>query len=133
MSITACSSHSATSTKDQAATSSATSDNAAASTAPMAASGPTGAPPVYPGAAPGTRPAGLGEKAPPATAKVYYTADDFAKVKAWYKSKLNGAPEIAQPGKEKTEDAFLVGQGKTGMVVMIQSLNGKTWITIASP
>lgn len=89
--------------------------------------------PVYPGAQPGTAPKGLGQRALPASAKVYVTPDDFAKVKAWYASQLKGAPEMAQPGMEKTEDAFLVGQGKSGMVVMIQSLNGKTWIVTAPP
>jgi len=147
LSITACSSSTASSsadstasssaaadssaTSDNSATSSATSDNTAASAAPannMAAA--SGAPPLYPGAAAGTAPAGLGEKALPKTVKVYSTSDGFAKVKTWYQGKLKGAQEMAQPGKEKTMDAFLLGQGKSATVVMIQSLNGKTWIAI---
>jgi hypothetical protein len=40
---------------------------------------------------------------------------------------------MAQPGMEKTEDAFLVGSGASGMVVMVQSYKGKTWIIIGPP
>ncbi|HYL27468.1 MAG TPA: hypothetical protein VEW74_06495 [Candidatus Nitrosotalea sp.] len=90
-------------------------------------------PPVYPGAVATTRPAGVGLKAPPASAKTYVTVDAFAKVKAWYKSHLTGATEMQQPGMEKTEDAFLVGQGASGMVVMVQSHQGKTYIVIGPP
>ena len=107
--------------------------HAAPPPAPVAASGGSGAPPLYPGATPAHAPAGLGEKALPVTAKVYTTSDGFAKVKAWYKSKLNGAPEMSQPGKEATQDAFLLRHAKTAMVVLIQSVNGKTWIAIARP
>lgn len=91
------------------------------------------APPVYPGAVATARPAGVALKAPPSGSKTYVTSDDFAKVKAWYKGHLKGAPEMAQPGMEKTEDAFLVGQGASGMVVMVQSYNGKTYIVIGRP
>jgi hypothetical protein len=91
------------------------------------------APPVYPGAVASARPAGVGFKAPPPQAKTYVTSDDFAKVKAWYKAQLKGAQEMAQPGMEKTEDAFLVGEVSSGMVVMIQSYKGKTWIIIGPP
>jgi hypothetical protein len=96
------------------------------------ASGST-APPVYPGAVATTRPAGVGMKTPPPSAKTYSTHDDFAKVKAWYKAHLPGAMEMPQPSMEKTEDSFLVGQGKTAMVVMVQSYQGKTYIVIAPP
>jgi hypothetical protein len=89
--------------------------------------------PVYPGAVAATRPAGVGFKAPPPQAKTYVTPDDFAKVKAWYKTHLKGAQEVAKPGMEKTEDAFLVGSAGSGMVVMIQSYKGKTWIVIGPP
>lgn len=90
--------------------------------------------PVYPGAVAAARPAGLGlGKAPPPQAKTYATSDDFAKVKAWYKTHLDGAQEMPQPGMEKTEDAFLVGNGASGMVVMVQSYMGKTWIVIGPP
>jgi len=155
MSMTACanSSRTATSTQNQttastapahhaaappapahhAAAPPAPAHHAAAPPAPVAASSASGAPPLYPGAAPAHAPASLGEKALPVTAKVYTTSDGFAKVKAWYKSKLNGAPEMSQPGKEATQDAFLLRHAKTAMVVLIQSVNGKTWIAIARP
>jgi hypothetical protein len=90
-------------------------------------------PPVYPGATAATRPAGVGMKAPPPQAKTYVTSDSFAKVKAWYQAHLKGAQELAQPGMEKTEDAFLVGQADSGMVVLVQSYKGKTWIVIGPP
>lgn len=106
---------------------------AAASPAPADSQGAPGTPPVYPGAVPGARPEGVGLKAPPPQVKAYSTPDDFATVKAWYQAHLTGAPEIAQPGMEKTEDAFLVGSGATGVVVMIQSFQGKTWILIGPP
>ena len=96
------------------------------------ASGTTAAP-VYPGAVASTRPAGVGVKAPPHNAKTYVTSDSFAKVKAWYQQHLKGAPEMARPGMEKTEDAFLVGRGASGAVVMVQSYKGKTWIVIGPP
>ena len=98
-----------------------------------AAADTTSALPVYPGAVPGDRPTGVGFKAPPPQSKTYVTSDDFAKVKAWYKAQLNGAQELAQPGMEKTEDAFLIGHGASGTVVMIQSYEGKTWIVIGPP
>ena len=98
---------------------------------PVSAAGT--APPVYPGAVAATRPAGVGFKTPPAGSKTYVTSDDFAKVKAWYKAHLKGAQELAKPGMEKTEDAFLVGQGPSGMVVLVQSYQGKTWIVIGPP
>ena len=91
------------------------------------------APPVYPGAVATTRPAGVGMKAPPASAKTYVTADSFAKVKAWYQAHLKGAQEAQQPGMEKTEDAFLVGTAASGMVVLVQSHQGKTYIVIGPP
>lgn len=100
---------------------------------PASAGGTAAGPPVYPGAVAGTRPAGVGLKAPPPGSKTYVTSDDFARVKVWYKAHLTGAAELAQPGMEKTEDAFLVGHGASGMVVMIQSYKGKTWIVIGPP
>ena len=93
----------------------------------------TAAPPVYPGAVPGKRPAGVGFHAPPASVKAYSTTDDFAKVKMWYRVHLKGASELPQQGMEKTEDAFLVGHGASGMVVMIQRYGGETWILIGPP
>jgi hypothetical protein len=89
--------------------------------------------PVYPGAVAATRPASVGFKKPPPQAKTYVTSDSFEKVKAWYRAHLNGATEMQQPGMEKTEDAYLVGKPGSGMVVMIQSYKGKTWIVIGPP
>lgn len=98
---------------------------------PIAASAST--PPVYPGAVPATRPAGVGMKAPPAQAKTYVTNDSFATVKAWYQAHLKGAQEAQQPGMEQTEDAFLVGTAQSGMVVLVQTYKGKTYIVIGPP
>jgi hypothetical protein len=89
--------------------------------------------PVYPGAVPGTRPQGVGLKTPPPQVKAYSTPADFATVKAWYQAHLRDASELQQPGMEKTEDAFLVGSTGSGVVVMIQSYQGKTWILIGPP
>lgn len=100
---------------------------------PARAAGTAAAPPVYPGAVAGTRPSGVGFKAPPPQSKTYVTSDDFAKVKAWYQAHLKGAQEMAEPGMEKTEDAFLTGHGASAMAVMIQSYKGKTWIVIGPP
>jgi hypothetical protein len=93
----------------------------------------TAAPPVYPGAVASARPAGVGLRTPPPTAKTYVTPDALAKVKAWYRAHLHGAAEMQQAGMEKTEDAFLIGTVGSGMVVMIQSYKGKTWIVIGPP
>jgi len=102
-------------------------------TAPLAATAGGPAAPIYPGAVAAARPAGVGLKAPPSGSKTYVTSDDFAKVRSWYKAHLNAASEMAQPGMEKTEDAFLVGHGSSAMVVMVQRYNGKTWIVIGRP
>jgi hypothetical protein len=91
------------------------------------------APPVYPGAVATTRPAGVAMKAPPSQAKTYVTADSFTQVKSWYQAHLKGAQEMQQPGMEKTEDAFLVGNAASGMVVLVQSYKGKTYIVIGPP
>ena len=91
------------------------------------------APPIYPGATVTTRPSGVGMKAPPPSSKTYVTSDDFAKVKSWYQTHLGGAQEIAQPGMEESEDAFLVGNGPSAMVIMIQSYKGKTYIVVGPP
>ena len=106
-------------------------DNTAASTAPADA-GTTSAPPVYPGAAAGTRPKGVADGAP-STVKAYLTPDGMATVRTWYKDHLKGASEIGAPDNDKTKDVFLVGQGPSGEVVMLQSVGGKTWIVIGPP
>ncbi len=123
----------ATASADAVSSDNAASSDGAASAAPAAATGAAGTPPVYPGALPAVRPEGVGMKAPPAKVKTYSTPDDFAKVKAWYQAQLKGASEMQQPGMAKTEDAFLVGQAGSGMVVLIQSFKGKTWILIGPP
>jgi hypothetical protein len=144
LTVTACakSSNSSASAADQtAASATAVADSTAPSdtTSPPAPAGSagtsseSGTPPVYPGAVLGTRPPGVGFKAPPTRVKTYSTPDDFATVKAWYRAHLKGAPEMAQPGMEKTEDAFLVGHAATAAVVLIQSFQGKTWILIGPP
>lgn len=89
--------------------------------------------PIYPGAAAAARPAGVTLKAPPAKVKTYATSDAFTKVKAWYQAHLKGSMELQQPGMQKTEDAFLVGNGPSGYVVMVRSYQGRTWIIIGPP
>lgn len=54
-------------------------------------------------------------------------------VRTWYKDHLKGASEIGAPDNDKTKDVFLVGQGPSGEVVMLQSVGGKTWIIIGPP
>lgn len=93
----------------------------------------TSAAPVYPGAVATARPAGVGLKTPPPQSKTYVTSDSFTTVRAWYRTHLNGAQELQQPGMEKTEDAFLVGKAQSGVVVLVQSYNGKTYIVIGPP
>jgi hypothetical protein len=90
----------------------------------------TATPPVYPGAVAAARPEGVGFKKPPPQAKTYVTSDDFAKVKAWYKTHLSGALEMQKEGMAATEDAFLVGHGASAMAVLIQKYEGKTYIII---
>jgi hypothetical protein len=93
-----------------------------------------GTAPVYPGAVVAVRPAAVGlSKPPPPQAKTYVTPDDFASVRAWYRTHLKGATELQEPGMEKTEDAFLVGDAASGAVVMIESYRGRTWIIIGPP
>lgn len=100
----------------------------------LAGGATTTAHPVYPGAVASARPAGVGlEKPPPPQAKTYVTSDAFADVKAWYQAHLKNAQELQQPGMEASEDAFLVGDASSGMVVLIQSYEGKTWIIIGPP
>ena len=90
-------------------------------------------PPVYPGAQATTRPAGVGFKAPPAQAKTYVTPDSVTAVKAWYRAHLSSAQEVQEPGMEATEDAFLVGNAASGMIVLVQSYQGKTYIIMGPP
>ena len=87
---------------------------------------------MYPGAAAGPRPKGVADGAP-STVKAYLTPDGMTTVRTWYKDHLKGASEIGAPDNDKTKDVFLVGQGPSGQVVMLQSVGGKTWIIIGPP
>jgi hypothetical protein len=40
---------------------------------------------------------------------------------------------MGAPNHDKTKDVFLVGQGATGQVVMLQSVGGQTWVIIGPP
>jgi len=115
------------------ATSSASAAASADPTPTATAAADNAAPPIYPGATPGVRPEAVGFNTPPPQVKVYSTSDDFATVRAWYRAHLKGASEVVQPGMEKTEDAFLVGQGESAVAVLIQSFKGRTWILIGPP
>jgi hypothetical protein len=131
ISISACSKSSTSSnnSSDQtAAASAAPADNMS----PPADSAPATAgsvPPIYPGATESARPKGVIDGAPP-EAKAYVTADDFTKVRAWYRAALKGARELGALDNSKTHDVFLTALGKTGRVVALQTTAGKTWIVI---
>ncbi|HTA37447.1 MAG TPA: hypothetical protein VK760_00140, partial [Candidatus Acidoferrales bacterium] len=91
--------------------------------------GTAAAPPVYPGAVMGPRPKGVADGAP-STVKAYLTPDGMVTVRTWYKAHLKGASEIGPPDNAKDKDVFLVGQGPSGQVVMLQTVGGKTWVVI---
>jgi hypothetical protein len=107
ISISACSS------------SSTASNNAGAS--PAAA--PAGDVPLYPGAVADALPAKAGT--PPPGGKSYSTADAPAKVQAWYTANVKNA---VLKGSTPSGAMFLIGDMKTGTVVMVQADSGKTWI-----
>lgn len=134
VSISACSSSSSASNNsaDQTATSSASSDNSTASvasdnsaSADNSAAAPAAAAdaPLYPGAVADTLPAAAGS--PPPGGKSYSTSDAPAKVEDWYKANVKNA---ALKGSTPTGAMFLIGDMKTGTVILIQSDSGKTWI-----
>jgi hypothetical protein len=135
ISITACSSSSNasngaadSSASSAAADNSASSDNGAASgmsadnsaAAPAAAAGDV---PLYPGAVTDSLPAKAGS--PPPGGKSYSTADAPAKVQAWYTANVKNA---VLKGSTPTGSMFLIGDAKTGTIVMVQADSGKTWI-----
>lgn len=123
VSIAACSSSSNASSNaaDQSTTTSAAADNADnAAAAPAAAAGDV---PLYPGAVADTLPAAAGS--PPPGGKSYSTADAPAKVQAWYTTNVKNA---VLKGSTPTGSMFLIGDMKTGTVIMVQSDSGKTWI-----
>lgn len=130
----ACSnaSSSANTSAEQAAAATAAPTVAVASAAPADAGSAAGAPPVYPGATAAARPKDVINGAPP-DAKAYVTSDSFAKVRAWYKANLKGAPELGAPDHKKGMDVFLFGDGKTGMIIMLQDAGAKTWVVIGPP
>jgi len=78
---------------------------------------------LYPGATAATLPAAAGS--PPPGANAYNTADSFAKVKAWYQANV---PAARLTGSTPTGAAFLIGDAKTGSIVLIQEDHNKTWI-----
>jgi hypothetical protein len=126
ISISACSSSSNAS--NSAADSSASSDNGAASgmSADNSAAAPAAATadvPLYPGAVADSLPAKAGT--PPPGGKAYSTADAPAKVQAWYTANVKNA---VLKGTTPTGSMFLIGDAKTGTVVMVQADSGKTWI-----
>jgi hypothetical protein len=86
------------------------------------------APPVYPGATLSKKPELVAASSSP-HAKAYVSSDGLAKVIAWYKSALPNANEMSDPN-DKTTDVFMIPGGKTGMVVVVQTYGGKTWIVI---
>lgn len=75
------------------------------------------------------RPKGVADGAP-TTVKAYVTPDGMTVVRTWYKAHLPGASELGAPDNAKDKDVFLVGQGATGRVVMLQTAGGKTWVVI---
>jgi hypothetical protein len=126
ISISACSSSSNASNNaaDSSSTSSAASDNSMSAdnsaAAPAAAAADV---PLYPGAVADSLPAKAGS--PPPGGKAYSTADDPAKVQAWYTANVKDA---VLKGSTPTGSMFLIGDAKTGTVVMVQADSGKTWI-----
>jgi len=125
VSISACSSSSNASTNStdtNAATSSAADNSAAAPADNSAAAAPADVS-VYPGATSDTPPGATGT--PPPGVKGYSTTDPVAKVMAWYKDNLKGAKAVSSTPEG---GVYLVGDQKTGTAVMIQAMNGKTWI-----
>lgn len=107
---------------DNTATSSATSssDNGGAMTSNA---GGGAAVPVYPGAVETAMPASAGT--PPPGGKSYTTSDPVTKVNAWYKAHLKGAKV---QGETPQGGAFLIGDEKTGTMLMVMAQGGKTWI-----
>jgi hypothetical protein len=134
ISISACSSSSNASNNTAATASSAAADNSMSgaasdnsSTADNSAAAPAAAAagdvPLYPGAVADTLPAAAGS--PPPGGKSYSTADTPAKVQAWYTANVKNA---VLKGSTPTGSMFLIGDMKTGTVIMVQSDSGKTWI-----
>jgi len=118
VSISACSGSS------NASNNAADTNSAAAPAATAAAAAaPAGDVPLYPGAVVDTLPAKAGT--PPPGGKSYSTADAPAKVQAWYMANVKNA---VLKGSTPTGAMFLVGDMKTGTVVMVQADAGKTWI-----
>jgi hypothetical protein len=128
ISISACSSSSnASNNVADSSTTSAAADNSMSSdnSADNSAAAPAAATdvPLYPGAVADSLPAKAGT--PPPGGKAYSTADAPAKVQAWYTANVKNA---VLKGSTPTGSMFLIGDAKTGTVVMVQADSGKTWI-----
>jgi hypothetical protein len=130
ISISACSSSSNASSNtvdnSAAAASAAPADNSAAAPADNSAAAPAAAAadvPLYPGAVADTLPAAAGT--PPPGGKAFSTSDTPAKVQAWYTANVKSA---VLKGSTPTGAMFLIGDPKTGTVILVQSDSGKTWI-----
>lgn len=112
------------------ATSAASSVDSTATSTAAATNAPAdgNAPPVYPGAMLSKKPELVAASSSP-HAKAYVSPDDLAKVIAWYKAQLPNADEMSDPN-DKTTDVFMMPDHKSGMVVVVQAYEGKTWIVI---
>ena len=97
--------------------------NASSSSAAAGSASAVGEIPVYPGATAATPP--WMSASPPPDARSYSTPDSVAGVTTWYKTK---APNTVFERNLNQGAVFLVGDRKTGSVVMIVVRDGKTWI-----
>jgi hypothetical protein len=79
--------------------------------------------PVYPGATAATAP--FMPSSPSPDGRSYSTPDSVADVSAWYKTK---APNTIFERDLNQGAVFLVGDRKTGSVVMVVAKGGETWI-----
>jgi hypothetical protein len=97
--------------------------NASSSSAATGGPAAAGDIPVYPGATAETAP--FMPSAPSPDGRSYSTPDSVADVTAWYKTK---APNTVFERGLPASAMFLVGDRKTGSVVIVVARNGKTWI-----
>jgi hypothetical protein len=97
--------------------------NASNSSAAAGSSAAVGDIPVYPGATAATAP--FMPSSPSPDGRSYSTPDSVADVSAWYKTK---APNTIFERDLNQGAIFLVGDRKTGSVVMVVAKDGKTWI-----
>jgi len=97
--------------------------NASSSSSASDGSAAVGDIPVYPGATAATAP--FMPSSPSSDGRSYNTDDSVADVTAWYKAK---APNTVFERDLNAGAVFLVGDRKTGSVVMVVAKGGKTWI-----